>query len=89
MKERYLEEVEGRLRAILQAFKRGEDVAPALNFRTEGFFEAGVFLGLVSEEQLSELLVRLQREILDVADQRLLADQLVIPMMMKRAPVVP
>lgn len=89
MKERYLQEVECRLITILQAFKRGEDVAPALNFRTEGFFEAGVFLGLVSEEQLSELLVRLQREILDVADQRLLADQLVIPMMMKRAPVVP
>jgi hypothetical protein len=77
------------MRDILQAFKRGEDVAPALNFRTEGFFEAGVFLDLVTEQQLSELLVRLQREVLDIADQRLLADQLSIPVMMRRAPVIP
>ena len=89
MKERYLQEAECRLRNILLAFKRGEDVAPAINFRAEGFFEAGIFLGLVTEHQLSGLLVNLQREILDVADQRLLADQLVIPVMMKRAPVVP
>ena len=89
MKERYLLEAERRLRDVLLAFKRGEDVAPALNFRTEGFFEAGVFLGLVTEQQLSELLVRLQREVLDSADQRLLADQLRIPAMMRRAPVIP
>ena len=89
VKERYLPEAERRLRDILLAFKRGEDVAPALNFRTEGFFEAGVFLGLVTEQQLSELLARLQREVLDIADQRLLADQLSIPVMMRRAPGIP
>lgn len=89
MKQRYLIEAEQRLRVILEAFKRGEDVAPAQRFRTEGFFETGVFLDLVTPQQLSDLLTRLQREVLDVDEQRLFTDQLTIPVLMKRAPVWP
>ena len=89
MKEQFMAEAERRLRGILQSFSEAGDVAPALGFRTEGFFEAGVFLGLVTEQQLSALIERLQKEVLDIEDQRIFTERLSIPVLMRRAPVMP
>lgn len=89
MKQHFITETEYRLRNILEAFGRGEDVSPAERYRTEGFMQAGVYLGLATEQQLSELLVKLQQAILNIEDQRVFADQLCIPILMKRAPVTP
>ena len=89
MKLQFITETERRLSNILEAFARGEDVAPAERYQTEGFMQAGVYLGLATEQQLSELLIKLQQAILNLEDQRIFADQLSIPILMKRAPVTP
>ncbi len=89
MNELFLAEARRRLTAIFQMFKQGQDVAPALQYRTEGFLDAGVFLSLVEEQQLSVLIAELQREIFDCPDQRIQAGTVLIPTLMKRAPVMP
>ncbi len=55
-KEKYLNEVEKRLRLMFQASREGYKVVPVERHRLEGFMRAGVFMGVVSNEELAALM---------------------------------
>ena len=55
-KDEFLSEVENRLSKMFAASKEGYKVAPIDRHRLEGFMQAGVFIGLVSNAELSELM---------------------------------
>ena len=55
-KGEYLSEVEKRLSNMLTVSKEGYKAAPVERHRLEGFMQAGVFIGLVSNAELSELM---------------------------------
>ncbi len=54
-KQHFLDEVEKRLAKLLSASKQGYPPSPLERHRLEGFMEAGVFLGLVSPQELNDL----------------------------------
>jgi len=55
-KDEFLTEVEKRLSKMFTASKEGYKAAPIDRHRLEGFMQAGVFIGLVSNAELSELM---------------------------------
>ena len=55
-KEKYLNEVEKRLCRIFLASKEGFKASPVERHRLEGFMRAGIFLGIASNEEMSELM---------------------------------
>jgi hypothetical protein len=55
-KGEFLNEVEKRLSKMFTASKEGYKAAPVERHRLEGFMQAGVFIGLVSNAELSELM---------------------------------
>ncbi|WP_210397419.1 hypothetical protein [Motiliproteus sediminis] len=52
----FKEEVRQRLLRIFNAAKQGLKVADVDKHRCEGFIQAGVFMGLVSNEEMSQLM---------------------------------
>ena len=62
-KDKYLAEVKQRLEHLFSASKQGYDIAPAQRHRLEGFMQAGVFLGVVSNDELSGLMEALHLSI--------------------------
>ncbi len=87
--KRFVTEVEARLLAIFNAYERGEDVPPALVFRTEGFIEAGCSMGLVIESDMVALIQRLHKQVFNTELTLIPSDKIHIPSLMKRAPVYP
>ena len=55
-KVKYLNEVEKRLCRIFLASKEGFKASPVERHRLEGFMRAGIFLGIASNEEMSELM---------------------------------
>ncbi len=56
MKKKFLKNLEAQLRESLTAARAGEKISDADKFRCEGFMQAGVELGLVSDEEIQELI---------------------------------
>ncbi len=56
MKKKFLKNLEAQLRDSLTATRAGEKISDADKFRCEGFMQAGVELGLVSDEEIQELI---------------------------------
>ena len=52
-KEKYLGQVDSRLRRIFQTSKDGYKISPIERHRLEGFMHAGVVMGLVSNDELA------------------------------------
>lgn len=80
--------LEQKLLDIFAALQRGDDVAPARCYRTEGFAEALVALGVCSESAVAELIARCWKAVFGVEPPEHLAP-LSIPATMQRAPVYP
>ena len=55
-REKYLIEVEKRLSGLFNASKEGYKAPPMERHRLEGFMNAGVFMGLVSNTELNDLM---------------------------------
>ncbi len=88
-KKIFIENVETRLLKIFQAYEQGSDVAPAILFRTEGFIEAGCCLGLVTEQDIEELMQGLHQQVFNTELATYSGTGINIPSLMKRAPVYP
>ena len=56
MKQKFLKNLEAQLRESMTAARAGEKIAAADKYRCEGFMQAGVELGLVSDEEIQELI---------------------------------
>ncbi len=56
MKKKFLKNLEAQLRESLTAVRAGEKISAADKYRCEGFMQAGVELGLVSDEEIQELI---------------------------------
>ena len=54
-KHHFLDEVETRLTRLSSASRQGYPPSPMERHRLEGFMEAGVFLGLVTPQELIDL----------------------------------
>lgn len=54
-KQRFLNEVDKRLTKLSSASKQGYPPSPLERHRLEGFMEAGVYLGLVTPQELIDL----------------------------------
>ncbi len=55
-KDKYINEVEKRLSQMFSASKEGYKASSVERHRLEGFMRAGVFLGLVSNEEMASLM---------------------------------
>lgn len=55
-KDEYINEVDQRLRILFQTSKEGYKLSPVERHRLEGFMRAGVFMGVVSNEEMSKLM---------------------------------
>ena len=56
MKKKFLKNLEAQLRESMTAARAGEKISVADKFRCEGFMQAGVELGLVSDEEIQKLI---------------------------------
>lgn len=61
--DKYLDEVYTRLRALFIANKNGYSTGPAERHRLEGFMQAGVFMGLTSNAELTQLMEAVHQEV--------------------------
>ena len=55
-KDKFINEVKHRLKIIFNSSKEGYRVLSVEKNRVEGFMQAGVFLGLISNEELSDVM---------------------------------
>ncbi len=55
-KDKYINEVEKRLSQLFLASKEGYKASPVERHRLEGFMRAGVFMGIVSNDEMSGLM---------------------------------
>ena len=55
-KEKFINEVEARLRLMFSASKDGYKASPVDKHRLEGFIQAGVFMGLTSNQEMAEIM---------------------------------
>ena len=93
---RLLDEIVARWLAMFESLATGSDVAPSLRLRTEGLMEAAVLQGLLSADQLTQLM---EQRYLQCYGHTIMADHgddwqeffpfPQIPAMAKRAPVYP
>ncbi len=56
MKKKFLKNLEAQLRETMTVARAGGKIADADKFRCEGFMQAGVELGLVSDEDIQDLI---------------------------------
>ena len=56
MKKKFLENLEAQLRETMTAARAGAKISDPDKYRCEGFMQAGVELGLVSDEEIQELI---------------------------------
>jgi len=74
-KERFLKEVEDQLRVIFGALRDGHEPPKILKHRSEGFMQAGVFLGIVDNKELKELMETVHHEMTGMTIQERLTKQ--------------
>lgn len=78
-----------RLHTIFQDYAQGLDVSPAARYRTEGFAEALITMGELSEQQCIEMMAEVYQTVFAAAMDTSAITQMRIPPLMKRAPVYP
>lgn len=84
-----IDSCERQLLALFTALFEGRDIAPATQYRLEGYLEALVAMGLLSEDEAASLIDRAWREVFNTAPVRGGSSPLSIPVVMQRAPVFP
>ena len=62
-KQKFLTEVEARLTELFSASKRSQKLPAFVKHRCEGFMHAGVFMGLVTNDELQALMERIHLDI--------------------------
>ena len=80
--------IERRLLQIFGDYQAGRDVPPALRVTTEGMMELALAAGLLSQRQLDDCLNKAYSRCFQSEAEPPLRAPL-IPVLMKRAPVVP
>lgn len=82
-------QLEMRLQSIFEDYAQGLDVPPANRYRTEGFAQALVAMGALSEQQCIELMAGVYKDVFGTVLDTSAMTGLHIPPVMKRAPVFP
>lgn len=68
-KEKFVEEVKCRLQNIFNSSKEGYRISSVEKNRVEGFMQAGVFLGITSNEELYSIMEQVHLSIFDMSIQ--------------------
>jgi len=87
--QRQIEEISRRIEDIYRRWAEGEDVSPALVFRTEGFIEAVCDGGAVSKDEVLALMNTLHQQQFNRALAAAAEGPIRIHGAMRRAPVYP
>jgi len=66
-KDRYLLEIESRLGKLFRASKEGYKSPDSERHRLEGFINAGVFLGITSNQEVSAIMARVHQSVFGVS----------------------
>lgn len=82
-------QLKARLLNIFQDYAQGLDVSPAMRYRTEGFAQALVAMGALSERQCIDIMAEIYQAVFGDALDISTMTSLRIPPVMKRAPVYP
>ncbi|MGI9280647.1 MAG: hypothetical protein ACR2PX_13650 [Endozoicomonas sp.] len=64
-KNTFLTEVERRLRELFNASKRSQKLSASVKHRCEGFMHAGVFMELITNDELQGLMEQIHLDIFD------------------------
>lgn len=90
-REQFWTLLQARLEAFFRDQYEGWDIPPAQLYRLEGVIDAGLSLGLVSQQDVREQLLLLAERYLSKADAELYRqdDDIVLHLRMKTAPVYP
>ncbi|WP_062266708.1 hypothetical protein [Endozoicomonas arenosclerae] len=62
-KKQFITEIERRLRELFSASKRSQRLPSSVKHRCEGFMHAGVFMGLVTNDELETLMEQIHLDI--------------------------
>lgn len=65
-KEIFIKEVMSRLNNIFNSSKEGYRISPVEKHRTEGFMQAGVFLGIASNEELYSVMQQVHLSVFEM-----------------------
>lgn len=63
-KDKFIREVERQLTSIYGVLKEGYAIDARQKHRTEGFMRAGVFMGLVTNKEMNDLVAAVHEDIL-------------------------
>ncbi len=66
-KNKFINEVKHRLKTIFNSSKEGYRVLSVEKHRAEGFMQAGVFLGLASNEELYDVMQNVHMSVFDMS----------------------
>ncbi|ASP39512.1 hypothetical protein CHH28_12880 [Bacterioplanes sanyensis] len=71
-KQAFIEQVEQRLLQLFRASKHGVKTPAAERHRLQGFMQAGVFLQLISRDELAQRMERLHQDVfaMSIAERR-------------------
>ena len=72
-KHQFTSEVERQLRVIFTAIRAGHKPPEMLKHRCEGFMRAGVFMGVVTNVELSDLMEKIHLEVVGMTIQERIA----------------
>lgn len=81
--------IEDRLKEVYSTYQQGKDVPPVKLYRLEGFIDAVCSAGFLSVNQAKEMIKAAWSDHIDAPFPESPDDEIVIPIAMKRAPVVP
>lgn len=73
-KEKYINEVTQRLNQLFLASKQGYKASPVERHRLEGFMRAGVFMQIVSNEEMSKLMNACHFDVFELTIEQRQAD---------------
>ena len=73
-KHQFTSEVERQLRVIFTAIRAGHKPPDMLKHRCEGFMRAGVFMGVMTNVELSDLMEKIYLEVVGMTIQERIAN---------------
>jgi len=66
-KEKFINEVKSRIKKIFDSSKEGYRVLSVEKHRVEGFMQAGVFLGIISNNELYDVMQEVHMSVFDMS----------------------
>ena len=87
--EQYIAVIDDRLNEVYSSYQQGKDVPPVKLYRLEGNIESVCIMGFLSLSQAKEMIKKAWDYHIEAPFPESQNDDIIIPIAMKRAPVVP